>query len=110
MLLDVIINGSSVSVSIDNPHHPDLHAIYSQIEDFTSSKGIEIAALDVKGLILAMIRGIAGCERGCPANAKYLQSTGYKNFKVEYVEGGILTANVKTGNGSVLHFKMFPDF
>ncbi len=110
MILDVFIDGASVSVNIDKPHQPDLDAIYSRIERLAFSKGIAIDSMDVKGLIEKMIRGIAGCERGCPANAKYLVSTGYKSFKVEYVEGGILTAHAKTGNGVVLTFKMFPDF
>ena len=81
MVLDVIINNVSVSVPIDKPFQPDLDAIHSQIERFASSKGIDIADLDVKGLILKMIKGIVGCERGCPANAKDLESTGHKGFE-----------------------------
>jgi hypothetical protein len=109
MLLDVIIDGQSVSVRIDDPHRPDLEMIFSEIERFTSSKETEIEALDIKGLISAMIRGIVGCERGCPANAKYLESVGHKGFTVRYVEGGVLTANIKTGD-QMLSLRMFPDF
>jgi hypothetical protein len=110
VFLDVIINDASVSVQIYKPFKPDLDAINSQIERFASSKGSDIAALDVRGLIQKMINGIAGCERGCPANAKGLVSSGYKGFDVQYVEGGILTARIMTGDGSILCLKMFPDF
>lgn len=110
MVLDVTINDASVSVQIDKPYQPDLDTIYSEIQRFASSKETEIEALDVKGLILKMIRGIAGCEHGCPANAKDLASTGYKGFKVQYIEGGILTAHIITGDEGILYLKMFPDF
>ena len=110
MVLDAIINDESVSVQIDKPFEADVAAIYSQIERFASSKGTDISKLDVKGLIPSMIRGIAGCEHGCPANAKDLEFNGYKGFDVTYVEGGILTASIKTSDGSTLSLKMFPDF
>jgi hypothetical protein len=110
VILDAIINNDSVSVQIDKPFQSDLDAIYSQIERFAISKGTDINTLDVKGLIPKMIRGIAGCEHGCPANAKDLEFTGYKDFVVEYVEGGILMASVRTGDGSTLSLRMFPDF
>jgi len=110
MDLDVIINDASISVRIDQPFQPDLDTIYSQIERFASSKEADIASLDLRGLILKMIRGIAGCEHGCPANAKDLESTGYKGFDVQYIEGGILAARTTTGDGSILSLKMFPDF
>ncbi len=110
MVLDVIINKVSVSVPIDKPFQPDLDAIHSQIERFASSKGIDIADLDVKGLILKMIKGIVGCERGCPANAKDLESTGHKGFEVRYVEGGILTAHIMIADGGIFYLKMFPEF
>lgn len=110
MVLDVIINDVSLSVQIDNPYKPDIDGINSQIRQYASSKGIDIQALDLKGLILKMIRGVAGCERGCPANAKNLESTGYNGFHVQYVEGGILTARRDAGNGVILYLKIFPDF
>ena len=94
MVLDVIINDASISVQIDKPLKPDLDAIYSQIEQFALSKGTDIKAFDLRGLVLKMIKGIAGCEHGCPADAKGLEYRGYKGFKVHYVEGGILTDDV----------------
>ena len=110
MVLDVIINNASASIQIDKPFQPDIDAIHSQIERFATSKGTNIADLDIKGLILKMIRGIAGCERGCPANAKDLESTGHRGFEVRYIEGGILSANIMTSDGVTLYLKMFPDF
>jgi hypothetical protein len=110
VVLDVIFNNASVSVQIDKPFQADLASIYAQIERFASSKEIDISALDIKGLISKMISGIAGCEGGCPANAKSLVSKGYKGFEVEYVEGGILTAHIATRDGRILYLKMFPDF
>jgi len=110
VVLDVIINDASVSVQIDRPFQPDLVAINSQIERFASSKGTDIVDLDVRGLISKMIKGIAGCESGCPAKAKDLVFSGYKGFDVQYIEGGILTARIMTRDGSILYLKMFPDF
>jgi hypothetical protein len=65
---------------------------------------------DIKGLLPKMVRGIAGCEDGCPANALELVSSGFKNFDLAYIEGGILTAKAELENGKTLNLKMFPDF
>jgi hypothetical protein len=110
VVLDVIINDAAVSLQIDAPFQADIDSLCSQIERFTFSKGTDITALDVRGLIPKMIRGIAGCERGCPANAQDLVSRGYKGFDMQYVEGGILTARRMTAEGIMLSLKMFPDF
>jgi hypothetical protein len=110
VVLDVIINDASASFQIDAPFQTDIDVLCSQIERFAASKGTDITALDVRGLIPKMIRGIAGCERGCPANAQDLVSSGHKGFDMQYVEGGILTARIVTAEGSVLSLKLFPDF
>jgi len=110
VVLDVVIDDASVTVQIAEAFRPDIEAITAQIERLAVSKGADIAALDVGGLILQMIRGIAGCESGCPADAKGLTARGYKGFDLHYIEGGILTAHTKTGAGSVINLKMFPDF
>jgi len=57
-----------------------------------------------------MIEGIAGCERGCPANAKGFVARGFKSFTLQYIEGGILSAHTSVDNGKSLTLKMFPDF
>lgn len=110
MELAVSIGNDSLSIPIANPFHIDLETIMLKIEDLASSNGTKLNGLDVKGLIPKMVRGIAGCESGCPADAKGLVSAGFRNFKLEYVEGGILTAKAATQNGKGLSLKMFPDF
>lgn len=110
MTLDVSIDKDSMSVEITDPFRLDLDAIAGKIDQFASSRGIAIAGLDVRGLIPEMIKGIAGCERGCPADAKGLVSKGFKDFELQYIEGGILSARRPLADGSFLYLKMFPDF
>lgn len=110
MLLDVIIGKDSLSLRIDNPFRIDLDAFVSRIENFASPKGIDISPLDMRNIIYRMIKGIAGCERGCPADAKSFVSAGFTGFHLEYIEGGIISATAEAGEGKSLHLKMFPDF
>jgi hypothetical protein len=81
-----------------------------QMNDFASTKGASIESLDIRGLVPKMIKGIAGCERGCPADAKGLVARGVNAFALEYIEGGILSATATTADGTVIFLKMFPDF
>lgn len=110
MILDVIIDKDSMSIEIADPFRLDLDGIVDKIDRFSSSKGISVADLDVVGLIPAMIKGIVGCERGCPADAKGLVSKGFKDFELQYIEGGILSASRPIGDGRFIYLKMFPDF
>jgi hypothetical protein len=110
MTLDVIIDKDSMSIEIADPFHLDLDGIVGKMDQFSSTKGISIAGLDIRGLVPAMIKGIAGCERGCPADAKGLVSNGFKGFELEYIEGGILSARTSVGDGKFFCLKMFPDF
>lgn len=110
MVLVVSIDDASTSIQIDGSRQPDMDAIISRIQRFASSTGVDIVDLDVSGLIPRMIKGISGCERGCPANAKDLVARGYKNYDVQYIEGGILTARAMTREGKTLNIKIFPDF
>jgi hypothetical protein len=110
MLMDVILNNDSITVSIDNPFHVDLDLVMGEIEKFTSSKNVALSGVDVRELIPKMIRGIAGCESGCPANAKNLVEQGFRNFELKYIEGGILSAKATISDGTTLHLKMFPEF
>lgn len=109
MLLDVSIKGESLSVEISDPFRYDLDDIHGRIESFVSSKSVNLDGADIKGLIPKLVRGIAGCEAGCPADAHTLVSRGYKGFSLEYVEGGILVAETRLDNASLV-LKMFPDF
>jgi hypothetical protein len=110
MELDIRIDGDSLSIPIANPFRLDLDGAMKKIEEFAASKNIILNGMDIKGLIPKMVRGIAGCENGCPADAMRFVSEGYKNFELAYVEGGILTAKATTQNGSAISIKMFPDF
>lgn len=110
MELDVRIDNDSILIPIDNPFQLDIDGIMEKIDNFVSSKGTNLNGLDVRGLIPKMVRGVAGCEGGCPANAKDLVERGFKNFQLCYIEGGILSAMATTGNGKTLTIKMFPEF
>ncbi len=110
MILDVIIGDDEMTVEIGNPYKLDLDAILRRIKGFASSKGTDVSGLDVGSLIPQMIRGVAGCEHGCPANAKDLVARGFGSFALEYIEGGILSARASTEKGTHFGLKMFPDF
>ncbi len=110
MELVISIDKESLSIPIDNPFKLDLDAITAKIEDFLSVKNSGFSSLDINGLLPKMVKGIAGCEKGCPADAMYFVSKGYKNFELAYIEGGILTAKAPADNGKLLLLKMFPDF
>ena len=110
MELDVKIETNSISINITNPFHLDMEDIIKKINEFAISNSADIDGLDIKGLIPKMVKGIAGCEGGCPANAKRLVENGFGNFKINYIEGGILSAEANTKNGKVLRLKMFSHF
>ena len=110
MLIDVSLDSSSFSLPVENPHHLDINEVMRKIDDFVSLKGMTLNGLDIQGLLPRMIRRIAGCESGCPANALDLVSAGFANFDLKYIEGGILSAKAVTGEGRQLSIKMFPDF
>ena len=110
MELDVNIDGRSLSIPMEDPFRIDLEDTMRKIEAFASSGKSVLDGLDIRGLIPLMIKGIAGCERGCPADAKGVVSTGYAKFELQYIEGGILSAKAFTADGKTLHLKMFPDF
>jgi hypothetical protein len=110
MLLDVSIGKDSLSVEIRDPFHMDLESVLGKIEGFLAERQDTGEGLDIGGLLSRMIRGIAGCEGGCPADAKSLVSRGFDRFDLEYVEGGILTAKAITKKGTALFLRMFPEF
>lgn len=110
MELDIRVESDSLAVPIENPFRLDLDSIMDKIDGFLSPKGLTSGELDVKELIPKLVKGVAGCEKGCPADAKTLVSRGFKGYHLEYVEGGILSAKTKTKDGRELNLKMFPDF
>ena len=110
MELDVKVAGKSLSITIPDPFRIDLDSLVSQFESFLIAQGAATAGLDFRGLLPKMVKGIAGCEGGCPANAKSLVSAGFSNFELDYIEGGILQAQAKTRDGKSVSVRMFPDF
>jgi hypothetical protein len=110
MELDVKVAGKSLSIPIPEPFKLDLEALAVRIEAHLSSQGAATSGLDIRGLVPKLIKGIAGCEGGCPADAQNLVSRGFSNFKLAYIEGGILQAQAKTENGMDISLRMFPDF
>ncbi len=110
MEIDVSIDNESLSVPVSNPFRIDADGVVEKITEFAILKGAVIDNLNIKGLVARMVRGIAGCEDGCPANALKFVAAGYNNFKLAYVEGGILIANTVTKNGKTISLKMFPGF
>lgn len=110
MLLDIVLDNDSLTITIEDPFHFDGDTLIEKIHKFAASKEISLLGIDVEGLIPKMIRGIAGCENGCPANAKALVEQGYQSFTLKYIEGGILSAHASLEGGKSLHLKMFPEF
>jgi len=110
MELDVRTGGKSLSIPIENPFQLDIEATVQEIESFLSSQGAAANGLDIRGLLPKMVKGIAGCEGGCPADAKSFVNRGFRNFELAYIEGGILQAMVLTENVMNVAIKMFPDF
>jgi hypothetical protein len=110
VVLDINIGSASATITIVDAFRHDLDDTISSIERFAEEQDADVSSLYFRGLIPQMIRGVVGCERGCPADAKELISRGYKGFQLQYVEGGILTASAATQDGRPVHIKMFPDF
>jgi hypothetical protein len=110
MDIDVSINGKSLPINIENPYRLEMYDILRTIVDFGKEFGVDLTPLEIEKLIPRMIRGVAGCEGGCPSDAKSLVREGFGDFKIEYVEGGILTAVQTLNNGMPLEVKVFPDF
>jgi hypothetical protein len=110
MELDVSVGTQSLSITIDNPFRLDIDSLVDRIESFLSTQGAGPKGLDIRGLLPKMVKGIAGCEGGCPADARNFVSRGFANFELAYIEGGILHARTMTENGKQISLKMFPDF
>lgn len=110
MDIDVSIDGKSLTISIENPYKVDVKKLMNQIREFAEKMGVDIDTLKIETLIPKMIKGVAGCEAGCPADAKSVVREGFKGFNLSYVEGGILTATASLKGGRPLQIKVFPEF
>lgn len=110
MDIDISVGNESLSLNIDNPHRFNVSDMMNDVFSFGNNKGIDFRRLHIERLIPKMIRGVAGCEAGCPSNAQSVVREGFGGFKLEYVEGGILTASHSLENNKTLRIKVFPDF
>jgi len=110
MELDIRVGTKSLAIPIENPFRLDMDSIMKQIEQFAASNDAPLNSLDIRGLLPRMVKGIAGCEAGCPSDAHRVVSQGHQNFKIEYIEGGILSATARIEPGKNLAIKLFPDF
>jgi hypothetical protein len=108
--LDVRLEKDALSITIADPFRLDIDSIVGQIENFLTTRGEALDDLDVRTLLPRMVKGIAGCEAGCPSDAKSVVKKGHRNFKLDYIEGGILSATAEIGQGKTLSLKLFPDF
>lgn len=110
MDIDVSIGQESLPISIENPHRFNLDSVVRNVIEFGRKFGVDLASLHIEKLIPRMIRGVAGCEGGCPSDAMSLVRQGFGEFNLSYVEGGILTAVISLDNKGPLEIKVFPDF
>ncbi|MBI4682684.1 MAG: hypothetical protein HY757_06240 [Nitrospirae bacterium] len=110
MDIDISINGNSCSISVQNPFKFNVTDVMEDIINFGNNNGIDLSPYELDILILRMVRGVAGCEAGCPSDAMRVVRKGFGKFKLSYVEGGILTAVQRLENGNPLEVKIFPDF
>lgn len=110
MDIDVKIGNDSLHINIENPYRFDVSQVTSNIIDFGEKYGVDLTPLEIEKLIPRMIRGVAGCEAGCPSDAKSVVREGFGDFNLDYIEGGILTATKILENDQPLQVKVFPDF
>jgi hypothetical protein len=110
MDIDISVGNGSLSLNVENPHRFNVSDVMNDIVSLGNKEGVDFHRLDVEGLIPKMIRGVAGCEAGCPSNAHSVVREGFGDFKLEYIEGGILTATQPLENNKTLQIKIFPDF
>ncbi|KJR43992.1 hypothetical protein MCHI_000109 [Candidatus Magnetoovum chiemensis] len=75
-----------------------------------SKAGAKLNNNEIESLMQKMIKGVAGCEHGCPADAKSLVYTGFKDYKLTYTDGGILSASCVLKNNETMDIKIFPGF
>jgi len=110
MELDVRLGKEALSITISDPFHLDMPSISGKIAAFMASHDDKLNGLDIAGLLPRMVKGIAGCEAGCPSDAMNVVRKGHQDFKLEYIEGGIMSATARSGKGQVLTLKLFPEF
>jgi len=88
MEIDIRIGNDSMTINIENPYRFDTSRIVKNIMDFGLKCGVDLKGLGIERFIPRMIRGVAGCEGGCPSDARAFVKEGFGNFRVSYIEGG----------------------
>jgi hypothetical protein len=114
MDIEIKYGEESLHVEVSNPYKMDAVSVAKKMAGFLGNHGFDSSEIDqlyLPELLPKMVRGVAGCESGCPANAYSLVRSGFKSYKLEYIDGGILTAKnvLKNGQAPVV-IKIFPDF
>ncbi len=110
MDIDIMIGDKSLTVSLENAYRFDLNKLMEDIIHFGADMEADITGLRIEKLIPRMIKGVAGCEGGCPSNAQSFVREGFGDFNLSYVEGGILKAEQLLYNGKTIQIKVFPEF
>ncbi|MBF0317553.1 MAG: hypothetical protein HQL04_05200 [Nitrospirae bacterium] len=110
MEIDISIDKESMALDVANPHNFDVTKATHEIVHFANGIGVDIGGLNIDHLLSRMIRGVAGCEHGCPADAKSLVRSGVGAFKLNYIDGGVLSARCALKDNRQLEVKVFPGY
>ncbi len=108
MEIEITVGNHTETIEVQDPFRADTHMVEQKVRALAGTERID--GLDIEGLVRRMIKGVYGCEEGCPADAKSLVRSGYGPFKLAYIEGGILTAAYSLPDGTPLEIKVFPEF
>lgn len=110
MEIDITIGEDSLTINVTDPHGFKTSGDSKSIIDFGRKLGVDMVGIEVDKLIPRMIRGVAGCESGCPADAQSLVKDGFGRFDLSYIEGGILSAVCGLEDGKSVSVRIFPEF
>jgi hypothetical protein len=110
MEIDVTIGEDSLNLNVNDPYGFKTSGDSKSIIDFGRKLGVDMVGIEVDKLIPRMIRGVAGCEGGCPADAQSLVKDGFGRFDLSYIEGGILSAVCGLEDGKSVSVRIFPEF
>jgi hypothetical protein len=95
MEIDITAGKESCSINVENPHRIDSEMVMGKIITFGERAGIDLRALNIEQLISRMMN---------------LVREGFGEFRISYIEGGILSAVCSLRKGGSLSIKVFPDF
>jgi len=114
MDIEISYGSDSLYLEVGNPHKMNSTKVAQQLAGFLQQNRVDegsIKELSLVELLPKMVRGVAGCEAGCPANAYSLVRSGFLKYKLEYIDGGILTAKHSVSSSAdIITIKVFPDF